>query len=105
MSCDWMKTKLKCTSTGESSGSMAGVLYVAVVSRMLDLADTAFHWLPSYLRGGPSTRRSIYTPKEDSIASVYAGGATSRATATPIMATDMPRVPKRNFKSKTNVSL
>ncbi|ETP15482.1 hypothetical protein F441_09763 [Phytophthora nicotianae CJ01A1] len=83
---------------------MAGVLYVAVVSRMLDLADTAFHWLPSYLRGS-STRRSIYTPKEDSIASVYAGGATSRATATPLMPSDTPRAPKRNFMSKTNVSM
>ncbi|KAF4031126.1 hypothetical protein GN244_ATG16998 [Phytophthora infestans] len=83
---------------------MAGVLYVAVVSRMLDLADTALHWLPTYLRGS-STRRSIYTPKEDTIASAYTGGGTSRAAATPMMPTDTPRAPKKSFKSKTNVAL
>lgn len=53
---------------------MAGVLYVAVVSRMIGMADTALHWLPSYLRG--SRRRSIYTPKEDSNVGAYAGEST-----------------------------
>ncbi|KAH7484597.1 hypothetical protein KRP22_005760 [Phytophthora ramorum] len=84
---------------------MAGVLYVAVVSRVLGLADAAFHLLPRYLRPA-STRRSICTPKEDSSAGEYAGGATSRnATATPFgSTTPTKRFAKRNVESKTTVA-
>jgi hypothetical protein len=85
---------------------MSGVLHVAVVSRMLDLMDAARQWLPSYLRG-QSSRRSIYTPREDPSVG-YAGGSTSRAAARPLFrlqTTDTPRVAKRNVKSTSHVSL
>ncbi|KAL3666885.1 hypothetical protein V7S43_007834 [Phytophthora oleae] len=70
---------------------MSGVLYVAVVSRMLDWV----HWVPSYLRG---SRRSIYTPKEDPNVGAYTDVSTFRATATAPM--DTPK----NVKSSTRVA-
>ncbi|KAE8915173.1 hypothetical protein PF005_g6256 [Phytophthora fragariae] len=83
---------------------MAGVLYVAVVSRVLDLADAAFRRLPSFARG--SRRRSIYTPKDDANVGVYATGSTSRhATATPFGRVDTatPRVTKRYTGTKISL--
>ncbi|KAK1945907.1 hypothetical protein P3T76_002955 [Phytophthora citrophthora] len=72
---------------------MSGVMYVAVVSRMLDWVN----WIPSYLRSS-SSRRSIYTPKEDPTASTYTGVSTSRATSTAPIETP------KNVKSSTRIA-